>query len=292
MSEEESAILTAIHSLEQRLQEEISTVSKDIVTVTQTVDLLASATQSGPSRTEKSKASEHASTPHTLRSGLTESSHPRLWADTMPELEEEYANNLSFIDGNAHKDEEDREECDIMELSEDTLALVKNAWSKSLGNSHRREIQNKYPVPDTPHSKTPKLDEIFSSADSNFSKSAEAKQTDKELLQLQGYVQDVSRPLLALTEAASDKSSNLSEEDVKVAAADTLKLLGNAVYQISRLCRKRGLKSCNSDMANLADNSELFEEAAPQLFGAGFEKNIKERKGRGPKGAAQTPGAK
>ena len=96
-------------------------------------------------------------------------------------------NNMSFIDPtepgrsfNGEDEEQDR----ILELSEDTLTLIKEAWSGPLENSQRREIRNQYPVPDTQHTKTPKLDEIFSSSESLFAKNTEDKQTDRAVARI------------------------------------------------------------------------------------------------------------
>lgn len=65
--------------------------------------------------------------------------------------------------------------------------------------------------------------------------------------------------------------------DTRQVVSDALTLLGNANSQISRLRRKRILKTFNPDIANLADKSDLFKQAAPQLFGPGFEAKMKER---------------
>ena len=78
-------------------------------------------------------------------------------------------------------------------------------------------------------------------------------------------------------ETSTEDRKAVAQSDIKVAMTDALKLLGNSIYQISRVRRKRVLKACNPDMANLAGNNSLFKESAPQMFGAGFEKNIKER---------------
>ena len=57
---------------------------------------------------------------------------------------------------------------------------------------------------------------------------------------------------------------------------ESIQLLGNASVGLSRLRRKRLLKSVNPDIADLAEE-EIFEEAAPNLFGSRFEKKMKER---------------
>ena len=56
---------------------------------------------------------------------------------------------------------------------------------------------------------------------------------------------------------------------------ESIQLLGNASVGLSRLRRKKLLKSVNPDIVDLAE--EIFEGAAPILFGSGFEKKMKER---------------
>ena len=67
----------------------------------------------------------------------------------------------------------------------------------------------------------------------------------------------------------------MSVEDARAAVADAIRLLGNASAGMSRLRRKRILKSLNPDIADLAEE-EIFQSAAPSLFGSGFEAKMKE----------------
>lgn len=82
-------------------------------------------------------------------------------------------------------------------------------------------------------------------------------------------------PLAHLLDGTRLESMDL--EEARQTVTDALQLLGNANSQISRLRRKRILKSCNPDFANLADRADLFTQAAPHLFGDGFEAKMKER---------------
>ena len=85
---------------------------------------------------------------------------------------------------------------------------------------------------------------------------------------------DVARPLINLLEGLNIGA--LSSYEVKMGVTDTLQLLGNVVSQTSKIRRKRILKTWNPDIANLADKQELFQDAAPNLFGDGFELKMKE----------------
>ena len=162
-------------------------------------------------------------------------------------------------------------------LSRETTAFLEEAFSTTLENSQRREVRDHYAVPSTPMTWTPKVDDIFALLDSKFMKSAEARQMDKDLLQSQGYLLDAVRPLAHLL-VGTRPEGLMDLKEAKQAVSDALQLLGNANSQISRLRRKRILmKSCNLDIANLADRADLFMQAAPHLFGDGFEAKMKER---------------
>ena len=52
--------------------------------------------------------------------------------------------------------------------------------------------------------------------------------------------------------------------------------MGNASANISHLRRKKILKALIPDIQDLA-NEEIFRDAAPNLFGQGFETKMKER---------------
>ena len=58
---------------------------------------------------------------------------------------------------------------------------------------------------------------------------------------------------------------------------EALRLLGNASAQLSTARRKRVLKTLNPEIQDLAGEQGHFKEAAPLLFGQGFEKTMKER---------------
>ena len=48
-------------------------------------------------------------------------------------------------------------------------------------------------------------------------------------------------------------------------------LLGNASAQMAKERWKKITKNHNKDLVSLAEDPEMFEEAAPLLFGASFE---------------------
>ena len=98
---------------------------------------------------------------------------------------------------------------------------------------------------------------------------------DTELARVQALMHDPVVPLICLLQACDDVDTPISIDEAKEAVVESIQLLGNASVGLSRLRRKRLLKSVNLDIADLAE--EIFEEAAPNLFGSGFEKKMKER---------------
>ena len=91
----------------------------------------------------------------------------------------------------------------------------------------RREIRGRYPIPATTLTRTPKVDEIFTSSESRFPKNTEAKAIEKDLSHISTCTLDAARPLLDLIEGVN--SGEFTLEDVKVKAVNTLRLLGNVV---------------------------------------------------------------
>ena len=53
-------------------------------------------------------------------------------------------------------------------------------------------------------------------------------------------------------------------------------LLGNASAQMVKERWKKITKNLNKDLVSLAEDPEMFEEAAPLLFGASFETKMKD----------------
>ena len=101
----------------------------------------------------------------------------------------------------------------------------------------------------------------------------EVRTGDAELERVQALMHDPVAPLIHLLHACDDVDTPISIDEAKEAVVESIQLLGNASVGLSRLRRKRLLKSVNPDIADLAE--EIFEEAAPNLFGSGFEKKMK-----------------
>ena len=100
----------------------------------------------------------------------------------------------------------------------------------------------------------------------------EVRTGDAKLARVQVLMHDPVAPLIHLLHACDDVDTPISIDEAKEAVMESIQLLGNVSVGLSRLRRKRLLKSVNPDIADLAE-----EEAAPNLFGSGFEKKMKER---------------
>ena len=74
----------------------------------------------------------------------------------------------------------------------------------------------------------------------------------------------------------SSDEYTISVEEARDAVSGAIKLLGNASSQISRLRRKKILKAVNPSIQDLAEE-DLFSGSAPNLFGSGFERKMKDR---------------
>ena len=173
------------------------------------------------------------------------------------------------------EDHEEPECSPTSKLSEETESILNMAMTAPLSTTERRKIRGRYPIPATTLTRTPKVDEIFTSSESRFPKNTDTKAIEKDLSHISTCTLDAARPLLDLIEGVN--SGEFTLEDVKIKAVDTLRLLGNTVAHTSTIRRKCILKVCNPDIVSLADNRELFNDAAPSLFGKGFETKMEDR---------------
>ena len=109
------------------------------------------------------------------------------------------------------------------QVSSATARVMQEAFSQALSSQRRKTIKGKQPIPDTPHTKFPKLDPTIQSR-----MSPGTKAVDRNLAGLQGFVLDVAIPLVNMMESARSGSRDAAES-----AQKALKLLGNASAHIS-----------------------------------------------------------
>ena len=135
-------------------------------------------------------------------------------------------------------------------------------------------MRSAFPTPEVKATRCPKLDPVFKTKSK-----AETKTADAELARIQAFVHDPVGPLVQLLhglDTEEEAEPRISVDDARVAVKDAIRLLGNASAQISKLRRKKVLKKMNPDIQDLADE-DIFQEAAPDLFGSEFEKRMRKR---------------
>ncbi|XP_064395485.1 uncharacterized protein LOC135342623 [Halichondria panicea] len=156
----------------------------------------------------------------------------------------------------------------LMEVSENTAALLKTAFGKAISNQERQSLRKPFPAPRVDHTKCPKLDRVLKG---NISK--ETKDRDNMLAKAQTLFLDAVAPLSNLLESVN--TGNLTPEVSANAVKTALGLLGNALANLSKERRKLVVKDLNKDASSLAEDDEILTEAAPMLFGEGFEQKLK-----------------
>ena len=91
---------------------------------------------------------------------------------------------------------------------------------------------------------------------------------------MQTFNLDAVAPLVFILEEA--QKGTLTSQSAAEAAKAALLLLGNASTQTAKERRKKVTKDFNKDLVSLAEDAEMFEDTAPLLFGASFERKMKE----------------
>jgi hypothetical protein len=157
----------------------------------------------------------------------------------------------------------------LIQVSDDTTRLIKGTFKKPANNATRLHYRKGFSFPNVEDTKCPKLDPMIKQ---NLSK--EAKDADASVVKLQTLTLDAIAPLVHIVEEA--QKGTLSSQKAAIAAKASIALIGNASVQMSRVRRKRILKELNRDLTPLAENTEMFEDATPLLFGDSFEKKMKE----------------
>ena len=139
--------------------------------------------------------------------GTQEESNPTCdWADRQEDETPDYTARVFW-----EPDADSEDGGDTKALSSTTVKIVRNAFCRSLKPEKRKDIKKKQPIPDTLFTKVPKLDPTIQSR-----MSATAKHTDKGLSGMQGYVLDVTVPLVNLLESA--RNGTLTANDAAESA--------------------------------------------------------------------------
>ena len=102
----------------------------------------------------------------------------------------------------------------------------------------------------------------------SLSKAQDVKALDRELARVQALVHNAVGPLLHLLTGM--ELEGLSVDEAQSTVQDTLRFVGNTSANLSELRRKRILKAPNPQMQDMAEEPELFQAAAPNLFSHDF----------------------
>ena len=170
------------------------------------------------------------------------------------------------------EDEEDdpKRGFNLFKVSEKTELFLKQSFTSTVQNPHRRLLKEKFGAPNTPFTACPSVDKFVKSR-----LPAHAKAKDRSLSKHQALVLDAVGPLSTILEEAA--KGTLSVKTATEAAQTALKFLGNASMHMNRERRRIAIEAMNPSLTDLAEDDEAFTKAAPLLFGEGFAKKAKER---------------
>uniref|UniRef100_A0A1X7VE25 Uncharacterized protein n=1 Tax=Amphimedon queenslandica TaxID=400682 RepID=A0A1X7VE25_AMPQE len=110
----------------------------------------------------------------------------------------------------------------------------------------------------------------------NEERGKEIRDTDAEFAHIQAFIHDPIGPLITLLHNIENEGGVLRLDEAASAVLSSIRLLGNASAQVSRLRRKKLLKAGNPDIQDLAEE-DIYSSAAPYLFGSEFEGRMNER---------------
>lgn len=187
----------------------------------------------------------------------------RDWADRdVDERLNDYSAIITWPDEELGEDPSARP---LVSVSESTARTLKSAFKKPLSNTARLLVRKPYSFPNVEDTKCPKLDRVIKQ---NLTK--DVRDADSNAARLQALSLDAVAPLVFILEEA--QKGSLTPQSAAEAAKAALMLVGNASAQMAKERRKKVTKDLNKDLITLAEDPEMFEEAAPLLFGASFEK--------------------
>lgn len=80
--------------------------------------------------------------------------------------------------------------------------------------------------------------------------------------------------LILILESA--RKGTLNTKEAAESAQQALRLLGNALANISMDCIRKATQHLNTELTTLIDDEESFRDAAPILFGKSFDQRVKD----------------
>ena len=164
-------------------------------------------------------------------------------------------------------------------VSSPTKAFLQSAFClpKPLTNSMRRNLLEKFGLPEGNEARCPKLDPIIKGE-----LPKEAIDTDKKLSRLQSLALDATGPLVHALEELSMKDT--PDADVVLQGIqEALVLLGNASCRISGERRSRALTKLNPDLKSMAEEEDYTLTLNLSYLGKALSRRQKKEQ-RPPKG--------
>ena len=160
----------------------------------------------------------------------------------------------------------------IFEVSEPTKAFLQSAFCKvsPADNKTRRTWMDRFSVPEGDETCCLKLDSILKNE-----LPKDAIEFDRKLSCLQNFVLDAAGPLVEAMEELT-VPERPDPEVVLWAIQQALVFIGNVLAHFTLKRRSKALSRLNPDLKSLVKDED-FSQAAPFLFGPGFEKKAKER---------------
>lgn len=156
----------------------------------------------------------------------------------------------------------------LLQVPEHTEKALKSSFGRSLPNAVCLQTRKPFLFPSIEVTKCPKLNPV---AKQLLQK--DAKQADVNLAKLRSLMLDTVALLVRIVEEA--QRNTLTPEQAAEVAKAALSLLGNASAHISKERRRKVIKCLNKKVHPLADEKEVFAEAAPLLLGKVFETKMK-----------------
>ena len=148
----------------------------------------------------------------------------------------------------------------LVELSEETSALLEAAFSTTLSNADRRKRIAHIGIPDCDKIRCPKLDPMLATG---------------YLSRMHQFWLDAVAPLTAILEGS--EAGELTAEQAYAAAQSALCLLGNANNHMAQERHKRILMNVNPALKSMVEEENAFQQATPMLFGEEFAKKATDR---------------
>ena len=158
----------------------------------------------------------------------------------------------------------------LTKVHQSTEEFLRAAFT-SVSNVDRRQLRQRFIVPDTPFTAAPRLDKVMATECSKNLKSA-----DTSLSRIQALFLDAVGPLSDLLDKVNS-NTELSVEDMEGAVKAALTFIGNASSQCTALRRTGILDEYNKDLVSFSQESgELFASATNTLFGPSFPEKAAE----------------